>query len=136
MTERIKSGGAQWTLVNEAVIPAAKLQSGVAIELFNIPGGSVLQYQDVINTAWVTSAGAATLGLDIIDASDGSQLAALGGVDLETGGRQHVSSTTVELIGVAGILRAIPTLTSVTESYDVTLHMAYNVVGRANESVE
>lgn len=136
MSNKIVSGGAQWPLVAEAVIPPAALENGVAVDLFNVPGGAVLQYEDAIGTAWTTSTGAATLAVEVVDATDGSQLADLGTINLETGGRQHVIRTAIAPISVAGVLRVTPTLTNVLTSFDLTYHLAYNVTGRANESTE
>ncbi len=137
MTDKIMSGGAQWPLVAEAQIPPAALETGVAVDLFDIPGNSLLQYQDSDGVAWTTSAGAATLALEVIDAADGvTQLLDLGTVNLQTGGRIHTDRSDTARIPVAGIVRATPTLTNVSTSFDVALHLAFNVVGRANESLE
>lgn len=137
MTDKIMSGGAQWPLVSEAKIPVAALADGVAVPLFNVPGEALLQYSDTDGTAWTTSTGAATLALELVDAVDGTtQVLDLGTVNLETGGRLHVDRSALARVGVATILRATPTLTNVLTSFDLVLHLAYNVVGRANESVE
>jgi len=136
MTDKVMSGGAQWPLVSEAQIPVAALADGVAVDLFDVPGEALLQYSDTDGTAWTVAAGAATLAIELVDAVSGAQVLDLGTVNLETGGRIHVDRSALARVGVATILRATPTLTNVATSFDLVLHLAYNVVGRANESVE